>query len=99
MQPFISKLPIDIGPPAQFTTPMLSINEHHHVGQDHNCGPSPVARLHDSYAHLNATQMLPTPPQSSCSQHHTSLLNWPEPNSSMLPLINLHTHLPFFFVV
>ncbi|QCD82347.1 hypothetical protein DEO72_LG2g2683 [Vigna unguiculata] len=32
-------------------------------------------RLRDSSAHLNATQMLPAPPQSSCSQHHISLLN------------------------
>ena len=40
MQPFISKLPINIGPAAQFTTPMLSINKHHHVGHDPICGPS-----------------------------------------------------------
>jgi len=46
MQPFISKLPIDIGHAAQFTTPMISMNEHHHVGQDHICGQMHVCVIH-----------------------------------------------------
>jgi len=55
MQPFISKLPIDIGDATQFTTPMLSINKHHHVGQDPIYGPRPATRCVILFARLHAS--------------------------------------------
>jgi len=69
MQPFISKLPIDIGPATQFTTPTLSINRHHHVGQDPICDPSPSA----STRLQNSSQFFQSAAQSYFSHTPTTL--------------------------
>jgi len=82
MQPFISKLPINIGLATQFTTPMLfSINKHHHVDQDPICGPSPTVRCVIMFAHLHtSTKLQPTFSISSPMLFfRTPLQRWQQP--------------------